>query len=252
MLCVCAYRLKRLKLNSRDSTLELMHEFVDLRLNIIQKNRNLTLTPVSRDSNRDPSFRSTFSQSSCTNNDGVKRTADWQSRFVCCYDTKDQGLAYRLHCSQKQKNSTTSHFVHYCSIKCQKSDVFLYKHVDDEKIVMWIVNPGLGLYAAPVGCVCGGDVLPGEVLLQCHHLAPTLPSRPPLPSLHPQMLFALWCWVLLLMWLLWISLAAAWLQGWKRRKHSELCVHLAHHNPTETFKDTVHLLDSIFSPVTRW
>lgn len=33
--------------------------------------------------------------------------------------------------------------------------------------------------------------LPGEVLLQCHHLPPTLLRLRPLPSLHAQMLFVL-------------------------------------------------------------
>lgn len=44
--------------------------------------------------------------------------------------------------------------------------------------------------------VCSVDVgvvkvLPGEVLLQCHHLPPTLLRLRPLPSLHAQMLFVL-------------------------------------------------------------
>lgn len=34
-------------------------------------------------------------------------------------------------------------------------------------------------------------VLPGEVLLQCHHLPPTQLRLRPLPSLHTQMLFVL-------------------------------------------------------------
>lgn len=41
-------------------------------------------------------------------------------------------------------------------------------------------------------------VLPGEVLLQCHHLLPALLRLHPLPSLHAQMLFVLQLGIILM------------------------------------------------------
>lgn len=42
-------------------------------------------------------------------------------------------------------------------------------------------------------------VLPGEVLLQCHHLLPAPLRRRPLPAPHTQMLFVLHQWIIILM-----------------------------------------------------